>query len=237
MNYSFPLRLKYKMKVLIKKILEFFTSVPVLGDRITNLSYEKCIKRKSEDIRLARTAGFDSFFCFFSDTHWGANSRKSPNLVREIGDRALVQRVFFGGDYITHVDSSKNAMLDLGKMFYEAFSREGFGFYPILGNHDTNSYEQTDINGVISENELSSVLRTDCATGDSLYREDDWLYYVDNPKMKELYLCLNTASADGILKAIPALCRALAESDRGGVQHSCMRAYLGRVGPREAYVL
>ncbi len=133
----------------------------------------------------------DSAFLFFTDAHWGENDKISPAIMKYLVERTGMDKIFFCGDFITHSDTSKDRMKYLAQDFSRQFCIEGCAFYPLFGNHDDNSYEQSNSEAVFSMTELEEVYHVTGTT--STYESGTYYYYVDDEHYRIRYICLNTA--------------------------------------------
>lgn len=132
-------------------------------------------------------------FIFFCDTHWGANCKKSQQIIEYLISSTPMDKVVWGGDVITHSDSNRESMMRLGKQFRESFSAVE-KFYCIIGNHDNNSYEQTNPKAIFSFSEVHDFLYN---SGKYTQRDSHFFdYYFDCKEEKTRYICLDTSQRE-----------------------------------------
>ena len=85
-------------------------------------------------------------FIFITDTHWdwGNNAKHSPELISYVKNRACIDTVIFGGDYINLENTKYLAKQVLTDFAYHFLSVLGRDLLPIMGNHDTNMVNSPD---------------------------------------------------------------------------------------------
>ena len=125
---------------------------------------------------------------FMSDIHWGANFKISPLLVKRIIQKTNTTKVFSGGDVITESDINKLSMFSLWKQFTSSYYFLGCNFYQIYGNHDNNSFCQSNIEAVFSNEEVNSLL----FIGDGKRFGSGYSYYTDDTSSTTRFICLDT---------------------------------------------
>lgn len=100
--------------------------------------FETEITQSIADYRINQEAighNGDSFV-FITDTHWGANQKHSPQLIKYLIDNSNLRNVFCGGDVL---DSSSQANeLAKGYDFMAKFAFVPGGMKCVIGNHDWN---------------------------------------------------------------------------------------------------
>lgn len=89
-------------------------------------------------------------------------------------------------------------MEELAKDFVNKFSTDKAIVFPIIGNHDDNSYQQSNINAIFSIEEVEKMMNFN-------YKEyvkhiDSFVYYYDNVSERIRYICLNTSRQIGVKK-------------------------------------
>ena len=161
-------------------------NIPILGAFIKKTVYYLLLNNSIHQINNSK--GFK--FLFFTDSHWGANKRNSPNIIKTIINKCNIDTIVFGGDFITHSDSDKNRMIELGNDFFASINCNGAIVYPVLGNHDDNSYEQTNQKAILTNNEILKILNINI---NNIIKDEDFNYYFDNEEYKIRFLLLNTA--------------------------------------------
>lgn len=88
-----------KVKQFVAKTCNIFPAISKLCFSIVLNRRIKVVKKYLEESDYA--------FLFFTDSHWGVNAKHSPKMIKEITRRLGIKNVFFGGDIVTHFDSSK----------------------------------------------------------------------------------------------------------------------------------
>lgn len=150
----------------------------------------KLVKRYLED------SDFAFCFLFFTDSHWGKNEKKSPKIISEITKRTGINKVFFGGDIVTHSDTSKTKMEELYNEFIDAFKSKNYSFFLVLGNHDLNSFDQSNKNAIFSINEIEHLYKEFFNTISNNF--NNFNYYVDDDSNRVRFICLNTIEKEYI---------------------------------------
>lgn len=156
--------------------------VPVITDsfyQVPSYFLDSLVKKERMAAAILESAGDEcASFVFFTDTHWGRNTKHSPAIIRHITDYTKIQDVYFGGDVITSFFPDKETPMDIGKEFQSAFSFLGPKFYCVYGNHDNNSDSQSGkVELHLSDEQVFSWLQsqmTDVTFGDyfNFYRDD-----------------------------------------------------------------
>ena len=145
------------------------------------------------DIRKAmETAGRNkSAFLWYTDSHWTANYKQSPNLLKYLYKNTPINKVNFGGDIIQDEPTS-DSVDDTIEMSYIYEWRKAIRSLPqhhsVVGNHDDGSV----VNNRFSTDCIYSFLlapeeSNDVVMGDGIY------YYIDDNAEKTRYLYLDTA--------------------------------------------
>lgn len=147
--------------------------------------YKRYIKTISRNVN---SKPYDLNFLFMSDLHWGANYKLSPLIVKELVRNIRLKGVFSGGDVITESDTNKTAMMNLWGAFNQLFLFLGKKFYQIYGNHDNNSYKQSQPQSIFTKQEVIEFL----SIGDGIRFGDGYSYYVDDLNSSSRFLCLDT---------------------------------------------
>lgn len=98
--------------------------------------WEGPITNKIKQIRREMvSASANSFaFLWITDTHWSANDKNSPALVKAVMDNTYMVH---GGDLITQ--GEKLDMIDSAVGSLNALKQPGYALPVVLGNHDLNS--------------------------------------------------------------------------------------------------
>ena len=176
------------------KIISFVCKIPFFGELIKKASYSNHLSFKRKKINKATVVNQRVIsICFITDIHWGANIKKSPEMMRILFERCNIDALVFGGDFITHSDFDKNAMIELGLDFFNQIKFANDRLCCVVGNHDDNSYQQANHDSILNEYEIKNVLFSnpyflkckDC------YKFN---YYVDFPKNKCRLLFLDTSN-------------------------------------------
>ena len=152
--------------------------------------YDTYVSHKISDIKRVSRSDCPSFI-FITDTHWGDNRKKSADVVRRLLSETDIKRVFFGGDFETHVEQTKADVIKVGKDFMKSFAFVQNGFYCAYGNHDNNSYEQSRNSEVLSENEVAEILVTR-HENDTYTQCTPFTYYFDVIEEGSRYIVVNT---------------------------------------------
>ena len=161
-------------------------------DLIVPSYYLEVLKDKEgKAMSTIKSLGTDcTSFVFFTDSHWGANYRHSPALIKHIVDYTDISRVFFGGDVITSYNDSQEEALAVGNSFKRAFAFLGHDLYSLFGNHDDNSTGQPNkLELHLTEEQVYSYLQ------EQMTDVNYWNYYnfyFDDPASKTRFLCLDT---------------------------------------------
>ncbi len=117
-------------------------------------------------------------FVFFSDSHWGRNTKHSPAIIKHVVDYTPLTDVIFGGDVITTSYTNLASPMTLGQEFQSAFSFLGPKFYCLYGNHDNNSDSQAQKTQYhLSDDQVYSYLQSQMT--DVTYSEGFNFYYDD----------------------------------------------------------
>ena len=168
--------------------------VPIIGDKtlippayfrehllLKEVKAESFLNQQDDDIES---------YIFFTDSHWGSNQKHSPSIVKHILDFTLINRVFFGGDTITNFFEEPSDALKLGHDFMNAFSFVGNKFYCVIGNHDDNATGQpSTVENHLSDEQVYSYLQSQMA---DVFYGPYHNFYLDSPKSKTRFLCLDT---------------------------------------------
>lgn len=144
------------------------------------------------DIRKAMSdAGRNkSSFLWYTDSHWTANYKQSPNLLKYLYKNTPINKVNFGGD-IVQDEPTNDGVDDTIEMSYIYEWRRAvhsLNHHSVVGNHDDGSV----VNNRFSEDFVYSFLlapeENNCIVyGDGVY------YYIDDNAEKTRYLYLDTA--------------------------------------------
>lgn len=161
---------------------------------ISPVVYYFYVRRKITKIRKEFCPSEPSFI-FFTDAHWGANRKKSTYIIRRLLKETPIDKVFFGGDFMTHVEPTKDEAMKLAVKFMEDFSFVEQGFYCIYGNHDDNSYDQKNLKAILTKADLEKILISRLNNSSEHFSFNDaFTYYFDNIIEKCRYIVLNTAN-------------------------------------------
>lgn len=101
--------------------------------------WQDAVSNKIKQIRREMvSASANSFaFLWITDTHWSANDKNSPALVKAVMDNTNVPYMVHGGDLITQ--GEKLDMIDSAVGSLNALKQPGYALPVVLGNHDPNS--------------------------------------------------------------------------------------------------
>lgn len=182
MYFKIYLILRNTVKQLSHKAIKGF---PAIGKLLFSVKLSQRIKTVKKYLKES-----DFAFLFFTDSHWGANEKKSPKIIKKITKRTGIENVFFGGDIVTHSDVSKDKMVELYNDFIDRFKSSQYSFFPIIGNHDLNSFDQSNENAVFSINEIEHLYEEFFRKISK--RSENFNYYVDDEVNQIRFLCLNT---------------------------------------------
>lgn len=171
-------------RLFIYSLYRKYTNFQVRRGRLP-FYYKRYIKTISRNVN---SEPYDLNFLFMSDLHWGANKKLSPLIVKDLIRNIRLKGVFSGGDVITESDSNKTAMMNLWGNFNQSFFFLGKKFYQIYGNHDNNSYKQTQPQSFFTKQEVNDFL----SIGDGIRFGDGYSYFVDDLNSSSRFLCLDT---------------------------------------------
>lgn len=158
---------------------------------ISPFVYRLYVDKKIKEINSEfNTKDVLASFIFITDIHWGANAKQSPWLVKKILQKTSVNKVIFGGDYITSSESNKNKAIKYGLKVLNKFKFSKNDLFCNFGNHDDNSYMQDFNNEILCDEEISKVLFNK-TTAEVKYCTP-FTYYFDSEKEHIRYLFINT---------------------------------------------
>lgn len=203
------------MKSLGIKGTELFLRIPMAGSMVSDAVYSRYLQKKADKINgLMSCCGQHASFIFLSDVHWGANRKKSPEMVNYMISHTHVRKVVFGGDFVTHSDPDKHAAIRLGNDFMKKMDFAKGKIYCLTGNHDDNSYEQVNSEAVLTDEEIVNIL-SGTEYDYPINGQDACNYYFDCEEEKTRYLCLNTAKKHHSDEQIQFIIKALASAPWG----------------------
>ena len=184
------------MVVLFKKIAikiySLIMYIPVINKLIYKLVYKAYLTKKVNIIKGKK--GWK--MVFITDTHWGANKKQSSVMIRELEKKANIDAIVFGGDFITHFDTDKEKMIQLGIDCVQQISGECCDFFPIIGNHDNNSYLQTNPKAILSNEEVSRILQVRTDKKAEYYNHFNYCIDIDEHNLRLLFLDTSTRQKD-----------------------------------------
>ena len=145
------------------------------------------IDERVQDIRSAMEAAGrnKSAFLFYSDTHWGYNSEKSPALLQYLYENTSIQKVIFGGDFVNTEGGTADYLYELRKQLRQ------LNFHSVRGNHDDDIFGTSDMKA------LYAFLMAPEETPD-IVRGGNFFYYIDEPSERTRYLYLDTQQCTGL---------------------------------------
>lgn len=146
---------------------------------------------KSSIIEKLMIAGKNkSAFSFITDTHWGRNQKRSPEIIRYIVDHTPIQNVICGGDIVTDDEAKATAINDLLD-FQNAFKFLGDRFYSCIGNHEHNNNSGNNTSNALTDNAVYA-LAFEQSESPYIVCGDYYFYYFDNQAEKTRYLFADT---------------------------------------------
>ena len=186
--------LKYNDKLYVYKSDGTLSGHDIIYDdfyQVPNYWFDHLVEKEMlAEEAVAEADGDCSAFVYFTDAHWGNNTKKSPALIRHIHDFTPFTDVIFGGDLITVNCPSIEAALQFGLEFQSSFSYLGTDFHCVYGNHDDNSAGQPGHKELIlSEEQVYSFLQSQMT--DVVYG-NYYNFYYDKPESKTRIICLDT---------------------------------------------
>lgn len=104
--------------------------------------------------------------------------------------------------------------MQVAQGFRTAFDIPNMAFYPVLGNHDDNSYKQEYENAILSDEEIGKLIYMKVGQFDSVTRDNEnFYYYVDSHDEGMRYIVLNTAKSENVTEnQINFFCKSLLDT-------------------------
>ena len=166
------------------------------------------ISKINADINSTKTRGEYGIdyeaFVFVTDTHWAANKKHSPALIKRVLDSTPISMVIHGGDVIQYRNATKEGAIAEIRGFMNAITEiPCYEFYNVYGNHDSNSNSTPPIAVSMGKEEEFSVLYAPFAYKNNVHWiwEDEPVvlseerikndYYFDHPRTRTRFLCID----------------------------------------------
>ncbi len=157
--------------------------------------WKEYLDGKAEELKKAEasTNGNGVSFAFITDIHVGSNNMVSPVILKYLQDKGVIQRVICGGDIIYEFHNRREEAINELSQWSE--STKSLRLVTLLGNHDLNSNNQTNLSQVLGEDEFYAIV---CKQNESFVRyEAGELYgYEDILNQRIRFLYLNTGAPD-----------------------------------------
>ena len=203
--------MKYRLIALKEMVEKCIGNLITPNGIIEKILYKLYLNWITQRILTYKTGAIDSFV-FFTDAHWGDNDRKTPFFCKEIAEKCDITKFVFGGDIITESYAEKeNAICEI-KSFFKSLQNSKYKIFPVIGNHDYNTYHQKNKFAVIDEKELKNILN-ECVQLLSSYEK--LYYYFDFESVKIRYIFLNTSDQTYVEDQIPFICKTLIDTPAG----------------------
>lgn len=129
-----------------------------------------------------------SAFLWYSDIHWGLNTKMSPRLLKYLHKHTPINKTNFGGDAVY---AEPTVVTDRETMEYlwewRSMIRDLPNHHSVIGNHDDGN----TTNNIFPPEYIYAYLMAGEETQD-IVRGGDFYYYIDDRNEKTRYLYLDT---------------------------------------------
>lgn len=128
----------YSIGVTVKKASDSLSpkSVSLIMNEDIPAYWESELEDAAGKALARKNTNIASFF-YITDTHWDANSKKSPAMINLLSETLDIPLTLCGGDVITGThETSIEGQKELSS-FYNSF--KNVSIFSAIGNHDTNS--------------------------------------------------------------------------------------------------
>jgi len=166
------------------------------------------ISKINTDINAGKTQNYGTdveSFVFITDVHWSANKKHSPALIKRILNNCPIKTVICGGDLIQgNAGTKANAVAEVMDFTNAIAEIPCYEYFCVYGNHDDNSNGGNNINNCLTKAEQYNILYAPFSNMKNVHWsfEDDTLtwsgtsdarndYYVDHPKTRTRFLCID----------------------------------------------
>jgi predicted MPP superfamily phosphohydrolase len=123
-------------------------------------------------------------YLFFTDIHWGSNTRKSPAILKYVAEVTSPSFIGCGGDVITYNHpSKKNAFIEIDH-FYKTLNYKVFS---TVGNHDWNYMANKDTSTYLNNSEIYTHMYQN-ERNFAVVDQNSLVSYTDDNKNKVRYI-------------------------------------------------
>ena len=141
------------------------------------------------DAAIASVGNHGDYFSFFTDYHINSNQQHTSLILKTIREAHRIAFDVFGGDALTN-HTKANALQFLHK-FESDF--EHSGFFPLVGNHEKNPYNNAE--DVLTDDDIYPILFKRLEKDPKVSLRPRMYYRIDNGTQSIRYLFLNTDTA------------------------------------------
>lgn len=185
-------------------------NIGIIGDETLPDYWVSALENGAEEINTALcNAGRNkSAFLFYTDSHWNANYKRSPMLLKYLYEHTGMTKTFFGGDIVVTEGTDYDTMKYLWE--WREMIKNLPNHHSVVGNHDdgnttNNLFTEQYVYGFLFAPEETP----DMVMGNGMY------YYIDNAPEKTRYIFLDTAYKGMDVKQTEFLNQALLNTAEG----------------------